>query len=143
MIVNASVISQLLQDNWSLANPLAAANISWPSTLLDALAITQGGTIQVAVYNGSPAKQAEPLSQKCYLITEKFMVDVIVRNAGQDSKSLAAAEVSLEAVLAEVYRIIHLQDPNYAVTGEPIHSNATAVTRVMINIDAVYFHISA
>jgi hypothetical protein len=66
-----------------------------------------------------------------------------VVNASQSTADLATAESTLEALQAEVTRIIHLQDPNYVVTGEPIHSNATEVTRVMVNVDAVYFHISA
>ena len=64
-------------------------------------------------------------------------------NASQNAADLAIAESTLEALQAEVTRIIHLQDPNYVVTGEPIHSNATEVTRVMINVDAVYFSISS
>jgi hypothetical protein len=144
MAVNkAQTVSQLLQDNWSLTSPLAVANIAWPTTLLDAIGITQGGTIQVAVYNSSGAKQVDPLSRECYLVTEEFTVDVIVRNAGQDHNSLAAAEATLTEIIQEVYRIIHLQDPNYEVAGEPIHANAPEVTRCMINVDAVYFHISA
>ncbi len=144
MSVNqALAVSQLLQANWSLANPLAVANISWPATRLEAIGITQSGTIQVAVYNNSPAKTVDALANKCYLITEKFVIDIIVRNGGSDHNSLAAAEGSLEAVMAEVYRIIHLQDPNYVVSGEPIHADAPEITRCMINVDAVYFHISA
>ena len=139
----AEAISQLLQANWSLASPLAVANIAWPTTRLEAIGITQGGTIQVAVYNNSPDKQVDALSRECYLITEKLIVDIIVRNGGSDHNSLAAAEASLEAVVAEVYRIIHLQDPNYVVSGEPIHADAPEITRCMINVDAVYFHISA
>jgi hypothetical protein len=77
----------LLQTNWILANPLAVANISWPTTRLEAIGITQSGTIQVAVYNNSPAKTVDALAQKCYLITEKLVIDVIVRitcNSSQD-----------------------------------------------------------
>ncbi len=146
MSVNqALAVSQLLQDNWSLANPLAVANIAWPATRMEAIGITQtnqSGSVQVAVYNNSPANQADALSRECYLITEKLIVDTIVRNGGSDHNSLAAAEATLEAVLAEVYRIIHLQDPNYVITGEPVHADAPEVTRCMINVDAVYFHIS-
>ena len=133
----------MLQTNWSLANPLAFVNISWPTTRLEAIGITQSGTIQVAVYNNSPAKTVDALAQKCYIITEKLVIDIIVRNGGSDHNSLAAAEASLEAVMAEVYRVIHLQDPNYVVSGEPIYADAPEVTRCMINVDAVYFHISA
>jgi len=122
---------------------MAAAKILWPTTRLDAVGVTQGkGTLQVAVYNASPSKQVDALSRECYLVTEKLVVDIIVVNASQSSTDLAAAESPLEALQAEVNRIIHLQDPNYVVTGEPIHSNATEVTRVMINVDAVYFNIS-
>jgi hypothetical protein len=70
-------------------------------------------------------------------------VNIIVVNASQSSADLAAAESTLAAFQGEVNRIIHLQDPNYVVTGEPIHSNATEVTRIMINVDAVYFSISS
>lgn len=56
---------------------------------------------------------------------------------------LAAAESTLESLQAEVYRIIHLQDPNYVVSGEPIHINSPELTRLMVNVDAVYFSISA
>ena len=147
MSVNQAVaVSHLLQVNWSLANPLAVANISWPATRLEAIGITQtnqSGSVQIAVYNNSPGKQIDALSRECYLITEKLIVDVIVRNGGSDHNSLAAAEASLEAVVIEVYRIIHLQDPYYVVSGEPIHADAPEITRCMINVDAVYFHISA
>ncbi len=140
----ALAVSELLKENWGLSNPVAAANIMWPSTRLDAIGITQGkGQLQIAVYNASPSKQVDALSRECYLVTEKLVVDIIVVNASQSSTDLAAAESTLEALQAEVNRIIHLQDPNYAVTGEPIHSNATEVTRVMINVDAVYFSISS
>ncbi len=136
-------VSELLQDNWSLTSPQAVANILWPTTRMDALGVTMGkGTLQVAVYNASSAKQVDALSHECYLVTEKLVLDIIVVNASQSTTDLATAESTLEALQAEVTRIIHLQDPNYAVTGEPIHSNATEATRVMINIDAVYFHIS-
>lgn len=143
MSVNqALAVSQLLRENWSLANPLAVANIAWPITRLEAIGITQGGTVQVAVYNNSPDKQVDALSHECYLITEKLIIDVIVRNGGSDHNSLAAAETSLQAILAEIYRIIHLQDPNYVVSGEPIHADAPEITRCMINVDSVYFHTS-
>jgi hypothetical protein len=55
--------------------------------------------------------------------------------------SARASEASLEAVMGEVYRIIHLQDPNYVISGEPIHADAPEITRCMINVDAVYFNI--
>ena len=140
----ATVVSELLQDNWNLANPLATTNILWPTTRMDAIGVTQGkGSLQIAVYNASPSKQVDSLSRECYLITEKLVIDIIVVNASQSTADLATAESTLEALRAEVTRIIHLQDPNYAVTGEPIHSNATEVTRVMINVDAVYFSISS
>ena len=145
MSVNqAAAASQFLQESWSLTNPLAAANILWPTTRMDAIGVTQGkGSLQVAVYNASPSKQVDPLSRECYLVTEKLVVDIIVVNASQSTADLATAESTLEALQAEVTRIIHLQDPNYAVTGEPIHADAPEVTRVMINIDAVYFSISS
>jgi hypothetical protein len=140
----ALTVSELLQANWSLANPLAVANILWPTTRMDALGITAGkGTVQVAVYNASPSKQVDPLSRECYLVTEKLIVDVIVANASQSTADLAVAELTVDSLQAEVYRIIHLQDPNYEVSGEPLHSNAPDVTRLMINVNAVYFHISA
>jgi hypothetical protein len=55
MSVNqALAVSELLQANWSLANPLAAANILWPTTRMDAIGVTQRkGNLQVAVYNAS------------------------------------------------------------------------------------------
>jgi hypothetical protein len=145
MSVNqASTVSALLQGNWSLANPLAVANILWPTTRMDAIGVTQGkGSLQIAVYNASPSKQVDPLSRKCYLVTEKLVIDVIVVNASQSTADLAAAESTLESLQAEVYRIIHLQDPNFVVSGEPIHSNAPDITRLMVNVDVVYFHISA
>ena len=144
MSVNqSSAISSLLQANWSLTDSLAVANIAWPTTRVEAIGITVAGTIQVAVYYNSPDKQVDALSHECYLITEKLIVDIIVRNGGSDHNSLAAAETSLEAVIAEVYRIIHLKDPNYVVSGEPIHANAPEITRCMINVDAVYFSISS
>ena len=87
--------------------------------------------------------QVDALSRECYLVTEKLVVDIIVVNASQSTADLAAAESALESLQSEVIRIIHLQDPNYVVTGEPIHRNATEVTRVMINVDAVYFSISS
>ncbi len=144
MSVNqAAAVSQLLQVNWSLTSPLAAANILWPTTRMDALGVTVGkGTLQVAVYNASSAKQVDALSRECYLVTEKLVVDVIVVNASQSAADLASAEATLESLQAEVYRIIHLQDPNYVVSGEPIHSNAPDITRLMVNVDAVSFHIS-
>ncbi|MGD0204157.1 MAG: hypothetical protein ABSC20_09675 [Candidatus Bathyarchaeia archaeon] len=139
----AAVVSELLQANWSLANPVAVANILWPTTRMDAIGVTQGkGSLQIAVYNASPSKQVDPLSRECYLVAEKLVVDVIVVNASQSTSDLAAAEVTLELLQAEVYRIIHMQDPNYAVSGEPIHSNAPDITRLMINVDAVYFQVS-
>ena len=55
---------------------------------------------------------------------------------------LASAEATLESLQAEVYRIIHLQDPNFVVSGEPIHSNAPDITRLLVNVDAVSFQIS-
>jgi hypothetical protein len=145
MSVNeALTVSELLQENWGLSSPVAAANILWPTTRMDAIGITQGkGPLQVAVYNASPSKQVDVLSHECYFVTEKLMVDIIVVNASQSTADLATAESTLEALQAEVIRIIHLQDPNYVVSGEPIHSNATEVTRVMINVDAVYFSISS
>ena len=145
MAINqALTISELLQENWGLSSPVAAANILWPTTRMDAVGVTQGkGTLQVAVYNASPSKQVDALSRECYLVTEKLVADIIVVNTSQNAADLAAAESTLEALQAEVNRIIHLQDPNYAVTGEPIHSNATEVSRVMINVDAVYFGISS
>jgi len=94
-------------------------------------------------YNASPSKQVDALSHEYYLVTEKLVVEIIVVNVSQSTADLASAESTLEALQAEVTRIIHLQDPNYVATGEPIHSNATEVTRVMINVDAVYFHISS
>jgi len=140
----ALTVSELLQENWGLSSPVAPANILWPTTRMDAVGITQGkGTLQIAVYNASPSKQVDALSRECYLVTEKLVIDIIVVNASQSAADLATAESTLNALQAEVARIIHLQDPNYAVTGEPIHSNATEVTRVMINVDAVYFSISS
>jgi hypothetical protein len=139
----ALAVSELLQDNWGLSNPVAAANILWPTTRMDAIGITQGkGPLQIAIYYASPSKQVDALSRECYLVTEKLVVDIIVVNVSQNSADLATEESTLETLQAEVTRIVHLQDPNYVVTGEPIHSNATEVTRVMINIDAVYFSIS-
>ncbi len=139
----AAVVSGLLQANWSLSSPLAVANVLWPATRMDAIGVTQvKGSLQVAVYNASPSKQVDALSRECYLVTEKLVIDIIVVNSSQSTKDLAAAESTLELLQAEVYRIIHLQDPNYAVSGEPIHSNATEVTRVMINVDAVSFLVS-
>ena len=87
MSVNQAVaVSQLLQANWSLTSPLAAANILWPTTRMDALGVTAGkGTLQVAVYNASSAKQVDALSRECYLVTEKLVVDVIVVNASQSA----------------------------------------------------------
>ena len=144
MTNQALAVSELLQTNWELASPVAVANILWPTTRMDAIGITQGkGFLQIAVYNASPSKQVDALSRECYLVTEKLVVDIIVVNASQSSADLATAESTLEFLQAEVNRIIHLQDPNYAVTGEPIHSNAPEVTRVMINVDAVYFSISS
>ena len=145
MAVNqALTVSELLQENWRLPSPADAANILWPTTRMDAVGVTQGkGTLQVAVYNASPSKQVDALSRECYLVTEKLVIDIIVVNASQNTADLATAESIVEALQAEVARIMHLQDPNYAVTGEPIHSNATEVTRVMINVDAVYFSISS
>jgi hypothetical protein len=140
----ASTVSGLLQANWSLAAPLAVANLLWPTTRMDALGATQGkGSLQVAVYNASPSKQVDHLSQKCYLVTEKLIVDIIVVNASQSSADLAASEATLDSLQAEVYRIIHLQDPNYEISGEPLHGNAPDITRLMINVNAVYFHISS
>ena len=140
----ASTVSGVLQANWSLAAPLAVANLLWPTTRMDALGATQGkGSVQVAVYNASPSKQVDHLSQKCYLVTEKLIVDIIVVNASQSSADLAAAEATLDYLQAEVYRIIHLQDPNYEISGEPLHGNAPDITRLMINVNAVYFHISS
>ena len=140
----ASTVSGLLQAKWSLAAPLAVANLLWPTTRMDALGATQGkGSLQVAVYNASPSKQVDHLSQKCYLVTEKLIVDIIVVNASQSSADLAAAEATLDSLQAEVYRIIHLQDPNYEISGEPLHGNAPDITRLMINVNAVYFHISS
>jgi nucleotide-binding universal stress UspA family protein len=143
--VNQAVaVSQLLQKNWSLSSPLAVANILWPTTRIDAIGVTQGkGTVQIAVYNASPSKQVDALSRECYLVTEKLVVDVIVVNASQSNQDLAAAEATLESLQAEVYRVIHLQDPNFVVSGEPIHSNAPEITRLMVNVDAVSFQISA
>jgi len=139
----AAVVSELLQANWSLANPVAVANILWPTTRMDAIGVTQGkGSLQIAVYNASPSKQVDPLSRECYLVAEKLVVAVIVINASQSTSDLAAAEVTLELLQAEVYRIIHMQSPNYVVSGEPIHSNAPDITRLMINVDAVYFQVS-
>ena len=140
----ASTVSGLLQANWSLAAPLAVANLLWPTTRMDALGATQGkGSVQVAVYNASPSKQVDHLSQKCYLVNEKLIVDIIVVNASQSSADLAASEATLDSLQAEVYRIIHLQDPNYEISGEPLHGNAPDITRLMINVNAVYFHISS
>ena len=140
----ALAVSELLQENWGLSSPVAVANILWPTTRMDAIGITQGkGPLQIAIYNASPSKQVDVLSRECYLVTEKLVVDIIVVNTSQSTADLATAESTLEELQAEVNRIIHLQDPNYAVTGEPIHSNATEVTRVMINVDAVYFSISS
>ncbi len=110
---------------------------------MDAIGVTQGkGPLQIAVYNASPSKQVDALSRECYLVTEKLVVDVIVVNASQSVADLATAEATLESLQAEVYRIIHLQDPNFVVSGEPIHSNAPDITRLMVNVDAVSFHIS-
>ncbi len=121
---------------------MAVANILWPTTRMDAIGVTQGkGPLQVAVYNASPSKQVDAISRECYLVTEKLAVDIIVVNASQSTADLAATESTLEELQAEVTRIIHLQEPNYAVIGEYIHSNSTELTRVMINVDAVYFSI--
>lgn len=84
----ALAVSELLQDDWGLASPLAVANILWPTSRVEAVGITQGtqgnvagkGAIQVAVYNASPSKQVDALSRECYLVTEKLVVDVIVVN---------------------------------------------------------------
>ncbi len=58
----ALAVSELLQENWELSSPVAAANILWPTTRMDAIGITQGkGALQVAVYNASPRKQFDAL----------------------------------------------------------------------------------
>jgi len=50
-------------------------------------------------------------------------LNATVRNGEADHNSLATAETSLEAVMAEVYRIIHLQDPNYVVSSRTRNSH--------------------
>ena len=83
---------------------------------MDAIGVTQGkGTLQIAIYNASPSKQVDALSRECYLVTEKLVVDIIVVNASQSSADLAAAESTLEALQAEVNRIIHLQDTYFFI----------------------------
>ena len=66
MSVNqAGAVSELLQANWGLASPLAAANILWPTTRMDAIGVTQGkGPLQIAVYNASPSKQVDALKPR-------------------------------------------------------------------------------
>jgi hypothetical protein len=139
----ALIISQLLQDNWSLTSPYALANINWVTSKVEAASIFQApnnNIIQIALYDES--KQVDALSAACYIITEKLVVDIIVKNADSTLNSLNAAECTLDALMQEVYRIIHLNDPNYEVIGEPTHGNSPDITRCMMYVNAVYFHIA-
>ena len=95
----ALAVSELLKENWGLSNPVAAANIMWPSTRIDAIGITQGkGQLQIAVYNASPSKQVDALSRECYLVTEKLVVDIIVVNTSQSSTDLADCRINLGGI---------------------------------------------
>jgi len=95
-VTAASVISQLLQENWSLQSP-AKTDIYWADTKV-------GKNFVIACYSPSGPVQAVPLSREAWQKTEQVMVDILVKVTG----TVDDACTLRETMRNEVYRITHL-----------------------------------
>jgi hypothetical protein len=102
----ASIISQLLQANWSLQNP-AKTDILWADTKVDTMQMAQWTkNCVVAVYSPPNPVVSKPLCRELWEITENVYVDLYVKVT---STADAAAQVR-EAIRQECYRISHTQE---------------------------------
>ena len=79
--------------------------------------------LHVVVYNESPNKQVDALSRECYLVTEKLVVEIIVVNNSQ-GQLIYRLQNLLWRHCRLKFPALYTCKPNYAVTGESIHSNA-------------------
>jgi hypothetical protein len=103
---NTVIISQVLQQNWTLTAP-AVIDILWPTTRVETLAFPANGkNCIVSCYNPTGAQQNEPLTREAWKQSERITIDIIVKV----TNTLSAATEIRENIRNEIYRIIHNQE---------------------------------
>jgi hypothetical protein len=139
------LISQTLQNNWSLQSP-AVGDINWQTTRVDTAAFpTSGKNYTVACYNPAGALQNEPQSREAWLQNERVVIDIIVRVL---STPAAAADVR-ESMRGEIYRILHgqqFQVPGVAdaiVEREGAKVESPDLARLTLQVVCRSFHLSS
>ena len=99
-----SVISQLLQANWSLGSP-AKGDILWTDNKPDTMQLPQWTkNYLIAVYNPSNPVTSKVLARELWEITENVHVDIYIKVMG----TVDAATVTREIMREECYRIMHV-----------------------------------
>jgi len=140
-----SIISALLQAQWSLSSP-SASQILWAATRVDsALFLAGSQAYAIGAYNPASPTAVDVLSRELWQETERVHVDVYVKVASPATP--ATATLTREAIKNEVYRILHLNQ--LTITGikeafierELNKVEGTDLVRITLQIACVNFHI--
>jgi hypothetical protein len=144
-VTAASVISKLLQENWSLLSP-AKTDIYWADTKVEAMDwMKVGKNFVIACYSPSGPVQAVPLSREAWQKTEQIMVDILVKVTG----TVDDACTLRETMRNEVYRITHLVElstpgyPDVHVQREAYKTESSELARLVIQVSLISFDIKS
>jgi|SRR5271157_3625098 len=142
---NASVLSTLLQTNWSLGNPAASA-ILWSSTRVDsALFLQSNQNYAVGCYNPPSPTQVNTLSREVWQQIERVMIDILVKVSA--SSTPVVATVTRESIKQAIYTILHtmeLKTPGIVdvyVERETGKNEGPDLVRVTLQVACVNFHV--
>ena len=139
----AAVISQLLQNNWSLSSP-AVSDILWTDTKVDTMQMAQWTkNYAISIYSPQNPVSTKPLCRELWEITENVHVDIYVKITSTPE----AAGTIREAIRLECYRISHTKE--FQVSGqktvdivrEPFKVEGPEVVRLTLQIQAVSWDI--
>ena len=139
----AAVLSQVLQNSWSLQSP-AKADILWTDTKPETMQMPQWTkNYVIGVYNPSNPAVTKPLCRELWEITENVYVDIYIKV----TSTIDAAAAVREAMRLECYRISHVNE--FQVSGqktvdivrEPHKIESPEVVRLCLQIAAVSWDI--
>lgn len=137
-----SIISQLLQDEWSLSSP-DVDDIGWSSTRVEAMDFTKiAKNFFVACYNLMWPVNARPYTVALWWVEENVIVDILVKV----TSSVDDAADLRELIRSEIYRIIHENETNIddfilvRITREPYKVEAPDIVRETIQVTCTALH---
>jgi hypothetical protein len=141
----ASIISKLLQAQWSLSSP-AATDIIWTDTKPDTMQLAQWTkNVEISVYNPANPNTTRMLTRELWEMTENVYVDIYVRVTG----TVDVAAATREAIRQECYRIVHVNQTSIQgqktvdIIREPHKLESPEIARLCLQLACVSWDIRA